>query len=239
MRHLAIFLSVLLGVLTQVAHAQDAGCGPLPASLTTAMRLPHIGAGRLDILAIGSGSVLGPNGQEQGSLAAIFADRLRARLPDRLITLRVIGRRGETAEEMLGTLRMVMAQRMTKLVLWQTGTVEAIRKLPAPAFQATLGEGLRVIAEAQGDAILIDPQYSRRLVERVDVRPYRTALQEAAHAAGAAFFHRWGAMRAWSESGGLDLDRVNRRDRPMAMARLHACLGTALADQVVGAIAAR
>lgn len=205
------------------------------------MRLPHA-AGQhehLDILALGSASTLGPGGQMQGSVAALLRDRLQTALPGRVITLRVLGRRGATAEEQLGILRAALAQAPADVVIWQTGTVEAIRRLPVPGFRAVLTEGLRAAQAAGADAILVDQPYSHRAGEKVDMTAYRTALHAAAVDTGASVFERYGLMRDWAESGQLDLDRISRKDRAAAMARLHVCLVGVLAQQIQAGLAGK
>jgi hypothetical protein len=199
------------------------------------MRLPHVTAEtrRLAVLAVGSGSMQEPEGTAQRSMGEILSERLRAALPGRDVDVHVVSRRGQTATEMLVTLRTALADGHVRLVLWQTGTVEAIRGISLQAFRATLDDGLRVIHDAGADAVLIDPQYSRRLTERVDMRPYRRVLQDAAQAAGAVLFDRYTLMRVWAESGQLDLDRTSRNDRAAALERLQACLSEALVDNVL------
>lgn len=232
-------LACLLGAAA--ARADETACGlPAPAG-DAAMHLPHATAQHehLDILALGSASTLGPGGQAQGSVAALLRDKLQAALPGRVITLRVLGHRGATAEELVGVLRAALAKAPADVVIWQTGTVEAIRRLPVAGFRTVVAEGLRVAQAAGADAILVDQPYSHRAGEKVDMTSYRAALRAAAEDAGASVFERYGLMRDWAASGQLDLDRTGRKDRAAAMARLHVCLVGVLAQQIQAGLAAK
>lgn len=230
MRFLAFCMGVML-LAGGTGWAAGSGCPLAVPAPGAGARLPHAGVGRLEILALGSGSMMHLGGAAERSVPEMSAAMLRAALPGREVGLRMIGRRGATAAEMLVSLKEALAGGGVRLVLWQTGTVEAIRHVPPAAFRATLAEGLRLIAVSGADAVLVDPLYSRKLEERVDVRPYRAALQEAAAASGAVMFDRFGLMRGWAEAG-LDLDRTKRGDRASVIALVQGCLAEALAATV-------
>lgn len=239
MRHL-LFIACLLCLFGPAAvRAEGPACPAVPPGAAAVAHLPRAAqhADRLDILALGSASTLGPGGKQQGSVADLLRQDLAGLMPRRAVTLRLFGKRGGTAAEMLGEIRASLAAASTSLVLWQTGTVEAVRRMPPAEFQAALAEGLRSAHDAGVDVILIDPPYSRRMGEKLDMRPYRAALLQAAEAGGAAVFDRFALMRGWAETGQFDLDRTSRKDRPAAMARLHECLAGALARQIVAALA--
>ena len=236
MRIRPFFLLLLL--LALPAHAAPA-CGlPLPAP-APAMHMPHAAeqTGRLNVLAVGSGSLQENDGKDAHPIGSVITERLQQALPGRDISVRLISRRGQTAVEMLATLRSVLTEGGIDLVLWQTGTVEAIRAVPPTSFRATLDEGLRLIHVAGADAVLIDPQYSRRLTGKLDMQPYRRVLIEAAQSSGAALFDRFTLMKGWADSGRLDLDRTSRADRAAALAQLQTCLVDALARTVQAGVA--
>jgi hypothetical protein len=188
----------------------------------------------LDILAIGSGSLLGPRGGARGSLPDRMVSALEAASPGTSISLTVTGERAEPAAEMLGRLKRQLAAHHYPLIVWQTGTVEALRRQPAPAqFQATLAEGAKLAAAAGADLVLIDLPYSRLLQAKADLQPYEDAIAAVAALPGVLRFPRFSLMHAWSDAGVLDLENVPRRDRFAAAQRLRDCLGQALARFVV------
>ncbi len=231
-----LLLMVVVWLTSVCAVAQETRCD---APAGAPMHLPHMAANAspINILAIGSASLVGPADAQPSSLPVLLAERLRAALPHRVVTLRIEWHRGELAGAMLPALRGALAPGGVTLVLWQTGTVEAIHRTPPAAFRAALADGTQIIHKAGADAILISPLYSRRMAEQVDARPYRAALLEVARAQGAAVFDRSELMRGWAEAGSLDLDATHRRDRQTTMARVNACLASALARGVLGSIA--
>lgn len=222
-------------------------CDLPPALLTPALALPHTTAAlarkRLSVLAIGSGSTVGQGAGTPASAGHLarsgYPDRLqtalRALRPDAQISLTVDGARDITAADMLPLLRAALAGRHFDLVLWQTGTVEAMRGAPPDQLAAALRNGAAAVSSASADLVLIDPQFSRFLRTNADLMPYEAALRGVAAARGVPLFPRYDLTRLWAESGRLDLERVRRDARPQAMALLNGCLGEALARFIVSA----
>jgi hypothetical protein len=164
-----------------------------------------------------------------------MAELLRDAAPRAQITLSVHSGRGLTAADMLVTLRKELAAHRYQLVLWQTGTVEAVRSLPPGEFFDTLSQGIRLIRDAGGSVVLIDPQFSRFLRANANLDPYEATLQKAAALPGVVMFHRFDLMRDWATAGQIDLERAGRLDRLKTADLLHDCLGRALARLVLGA----
>ncbi|MGE0416418.1 MAG: SGNH/GDSL hydrolase family protein [Acetobacteraceae bacterium] len=189
----------------------------------------------LTILAVGSATTAGEqaNGAKVPSFPARMAEALRARLPDSKVELTVHGRRGLTAQDMLTLIRQALAKQPYTLVLWQTGTVEAVRRLPPDRLRATLDEGIGVIRAAGGDVVLIDPPFSRFLRANANLDPYEDALIHAASTPGVVLFHRFDLMRTWVYDDRIDLERVKKAEREAAVAHLNECLGQALAQFIV------
>jgi hypothetical protein len=119
------------------------------------------------------------------------------------------------------------------LVLWQTGTVEAVRGLHPDNMLDVLHTGAERVRDAGGDLVLIDPQFSRFLRANTDLDPYENVMQQVATMPGAALFHRFDLMRTWANDGGVDLENTPKADRDKALDELNACLGKALARFVL------
>lgn len=201
--------------------------------------LPHVTAalkaGRLDVLAIGSGTVLATGGRAEGSFSDRMVQDLRAASPGTEIHLTVHGERGMTAAGMLAALRRQLAGKTYALVVWQTGTVEAARQLPAEDFARTLDAGAEAVQAAGADLLLVDPQYSRMLQAHTTLGPYRETMQAAARRHAAVLFSRFDLIRQWVEAGQLDLESAAKPERQKMAERLNACLGQALAQTVLRA----
>ena len=218
---------------------------------------------RLNVLAIGSATMFGPEASlspgtitsqalgdghlndvqaqpipQEASERAFprqMAKTLQATVPGSDVHVTVRGGRGLVAADMLALIKAELPLQHPQLVLWQTGTVEAVRNLPPGEFAQTLADGIEAIHAADADLILIDPQFSRFLQTNSNLDPYVQALQQAASMPGVLLFRRFDLMRSWVNDGQIDLERTARADRQKTVETLHACLGSHLARLVLGA----
>lgn len=191
--------------------------------------------GPVAVLAVGSATTVGdrPSGDRHSAFPYRMLDALQAALPKVSFDLTLRGGRGMTADDMLPLLLTALAAKHYSLVLWQTGTVEAVRGVPPDGMAAALQAGIEHAREAGADVVLIDPQFSRFLSTNVDLDPYETVLQQISALPGVELFHRFDVMQGWAEDGSIDLERAPRADRPRVMAQLNTCLGQALARFVL------
>jgi acyl-CoA thioesterase I len=178
----------------------------------------------VDILALGSA---GTWTEDKNGYLGDMLQTLRAALPQVNFRVTVFARRGMTAEEMLEHLKQAIADRHYSLVLWQTGTVEAVQGMRSDDFATVLQDGATLATGQGGDLVLIDPQFSRFLRANSDLDPYSQAIEAAATMPGVILFHRYDLMHSWIHEG-LDLERTPPLAEKAAEARLHACLGMTL-----------
>lgn len=165
---------------------------------------------------------------------------LEARVPGLAVSLSVQGGRNLTAEDMLAPLRAGLAgPHPPQLVIWQTGTVDAVRNVPPGQFNQALSDGTDATMEAHADLILVDPQFSRFLQANADLPPYFSALRNAAALPGVVLFPRFELMQSWSDAGGLDIENAEPEDALRSVGTLHACLGMLLAAMVLDDAAVR
>ena len=243
----AILLCALLALPqpSRAATEIDDACGAPEEFITTDASLAQLAAaiaagGPVDILAVGSATTVGSvtsAGEHSAAQGARFPGRWCARCRRRCrrceFRLTVRGGRGMTAEEMLPLLEAALKQQHYPLVLWQTGTVEAVRGLQPDGMLDVLHTGAERVRDAGGDLVLIDPQFSRFLRANTDLDPYEGVMQQVATMPGVALFHRFDLMRAWANDGRIDLERTPKADRDKALEQLNACLGKALARFVL------
>jgi acyl-CoA thioesterase-1 len=184
-------------------------------------------------LGIGSGPRPGPPASASDTAFPLqMATAMRQATPGSTVSVVVKGGRGMPATEMLDILHTELAAHHYQLVIWQTGTVEAVRNVPASAFYQTLSDGAAAIAKAGADLVLVDPQFSRFLHANVDITPFEQAMQQVAAQPGVMLFHRFDLMRHWANEGQIDLERTPKGKRLKAVEALHACLGESLARMV-------
>jgi hypothetical protein len=229
------------------AHGAATAATPPPAAcevpadlVAPAQPLRNLGrslqpGGRLDVLALGSGTLLGPRGGVDGSVPDHMLKELHDAAPGVGLYLFLHGARAETATAMLAAMRKEFSTHSYQLVLWQTGTVEAVRKLPLAQFRDTLGAGATAAAVAGADLVLIDVPYSRLLDANSDLQPYRAAMRDLADTGKVVLFRRYDLMRHWAETGVLDMEAAGKHEQHSAADRLRARLGEALAKLVLAA----
>jgi|SRR5665213_2796469 len=239
MRCLAALL-MLFALPAVAAGAPDSqSCGAAPQFVAIQKSLGPLKAaidagGPIEILAVGSGTTTGANAEQPDSAFPYrMLDALRADLPHVTFNLTVRGGRGMSAEEMLPLVRTQLRQTPTQLVLWQTGTVEAIRAMRASRMRQALREGLDAIRQAGSSLVLIDPQFTRALRANTDVEPYETELQQIGVLPDVALFHRYELTRFWALQGQIDPERAAKDTREAELARLNVCLGRTLARYVL------
>jgi hypothetical protein len=225
------------------ALAATANC-PTPVEFTTASTpLASLAAAvavhqKLHILAVGSATMRPPGRAPAGTgFARRMTDALSAAWPGAEISIEVEGRKGITAAEQLALIRSALAQGGYQLVIWQTGTVDALRKTAPEQFAATLAEGAALAASAGADLVLVDQQFSRMLEESADLAPYQQALRATATGPGRLLFRRYDLMREWVNTGVIDLERASPTTRLSLAESLHRCLGHALATLVINGVA--
>ena len=199
--------------------------------------------GGLNILALGSGSTVGDTGGANGpalmartperSFPYQMTETLRSLRPALRFNLVVKGGRSMTADQMLPILQHELASHQYQLVLWQTGTVEAVHGVRPDALRSVLQDGTDAADQAGADLLLIDPQYSRFLRANADISPYETVLEQMASTPSVTLFHRYDLTQEWVNNGQIDLERVSRERRDATIALLNDCLGEALARFVL------
>lgn len=197
----------------------------------------------VEILALGSGSTVGEGGGSSGPVftfktpTASFPYRmleaLQALHPSSPFRLEVRGGRNMTAEAMLSIMRQELASHPFDLILWQTGTVEAVRGMRPDALNAVLQEGVAAATEAHANVVLIDPQFSRFLRANTDLAPYEAVLEQATNVPEVTLFHRFDLTQLWVGNGQIDLERVERDQRDQTVALLNTCMGQALARYIL------
>ncbi len=215
----------------------------------------------LDILAVGSATMFGPEASvSPGTITSqAFGESSKAPVPAKLfngpaserafplqmakelkrsvpgldVRMTVRGGRNLLATDMLDLLRSELASHHYDLVLWQTGTVEAVRNIPPGEFSQTLSDGAEAVAAAGANLALVDPQFSRFLQTSSNLEPYEQALQQVAATPGVMLFRRYDLMHSWANEGQIDLERTPRSDRQKVIETLHACLGKHLARLIL------
>ena len=87
------------------------------------------------------------------------------------------------------------------MVIWQTGTVDAMRSVDPEDFRAAVDEGVAALQKAGADVILMNLQYSPRTETMISVPPYLDNMRVVAQQHDVPLFDRFAIMRHWNEFG--------------------------------------
>ena len=219
------------------APASPAGCDVPSSLLETESSLSKVTeavkAGRpLDILVVGSrSSTIGTD----ASLA--YPMRMQAALKDKLpqvaINISVEIQAAKTADEVASGLVKLLEAKKPTLVVWQTGTVDAMRSVDPDDFRTAVDQGVVALQNAGADVVLMNPQYSPRTETMISVPPYLDNMRAVAQQHDVPLFDRFAIMHEWNDQGDFDLYGAHHG---LELAkRVHDCLGRALAIFVIGA----
>lgn len=189
---------------------------------------------KLDVLVVGSGSssIASPDGSTIAYPARLEAS-LREKLPGVAVAVTTNLQPKRTAEEVAEMLQAIVAERRPNLLIWQTGTVDAMRAIHPDDFRIALDEGVSTVKAASVDALLINLQYSPRIETMLPTAPYLDNIRAVAQQQDVPLFDRYSIMHNWNETGEFDLSNSSRS---YTLARgVHDCLGRALASLVIAA----
>jgi hypothetical protein len=233
-------LMMLAGVLTAApVRAEDASqiCDIPAYLLTTESTLPKVAdavkSGRpLDVLVIGSRSST-ISTSEAIAYPARLQVALKQRLPSVTISVSVELQVKKTAEEVASGFVKLMEVKRPTLVIWQTGTVDAMRSIDPDDFRTAVDEGVAALQNAGADVILMNLQYSPRTETMISVPPYVDNMRVVAQQHDVPLFDRFAIMRQWNDAGDFDLFSASHG---LELAkRVHDCLGQALSKFVIDA----
>lgn len=250
--------TMLLGTLSTPSWAEDQrqACDVPAYLLASDSTLPKVGealrsSGKLSILVIGSrssslaaasGSPLTntpPNNPsaKSGPIDAAYPGKLqgflRQKLPGLTIDVTLDLQAKKTAEEVTVELPKIMAAQKPDLVIWQTGTVDAMKSIDPEEFRAAMDEGVAAIKAAGPDVILMNLQYSPRTETMISTSTYIDNMRVVAQKHDVPLFDRFAIMREWSESG--DFDLFSAFPGVDLAKKVHECLARALSTFVIDA----
>jgi uncharacterized protein YqgV (UPF0045/DUF77 family) len=185
----------------------------------------------LRISVVGTASSVIPGEGPGSAYPARLEAALQARLPGVKVTVIPHAKPRQSAAEMVRELRSILVDDKPALVVWQTGTYDAVRGLDADEFRIALDEGVETLHAGGADVVLMNMQYSPRTESMIAIGNYVDNLRWVSREREVPLFDRLGIMRHWSESGTFDLYAASK---DMATARrVHDCLGRLLATLIV------
>lgn len=154
----------------------------------------------ITIVAIGSSSTAGARAS---SPAASYPSRLEVELrrhfPNHSITVLNRGVNGEEVSDMLKRFDSAVVAAKPNLVLWQIGTNSVVRSQMFTDHGALIRDGLNKIRAIGADIVLIDPQFTPKVIARPEAAPVVELIASIAKEENVNLFHRFNLMKRWKE----------------------------------------
>ena len=190
-------------------------------------------AGRpLEILVVGSRSSTIARSEGSAYPARLQA-MLREKLPSVPVNVSVELQFSKTAEEAAATLVKLVEGKKPTLVIWQTGTVDAMRSIDPDDFRGAIDEGVAALQNTATDVVLMNLQYSPRTETMIAPSPYLDNMRMVAQQHDVPLFDRFAIMHQWHDQG--DFDLFSASPGVELAKRVHECLGRALSKFIIDA----
>jgi hypothetical protein len=188
----------------------------------------------LSIVVVGgaSSSLPGPAGASFAFPARLEV-ALSRRLPNLKVSVATDIKPRQTAAEIVDTIEKLLADQKPNLVVWQTGTYDAVRGTDPEEFRAAVSQGVEKLQNAGVDVVLMNMQYSPRTDSIVAIAAYADGMRWVAREREVPVFDRLAIMRHWYDAGQFDLYAATK-DMKTAKS-VHDCIGRTLAASIIDA----
>lgn len=174
---------------------------PLPPKAFLPRVAAAIAKGRLTVSAFGSSTTEGVGASAPANTyPARLEVELRAALPGVAVTVINRGQGGEEAEDFDRRLPDVIADR-PDLVIFQTGTNDAIRSVPLARFEELTRRAIEAFHTAGIDVVLMEPQYCRAIEDAPDFMTYIELVRKLGADYGLPVIRRYELMKSWLANG--------------------------------------
>jgi hypothetical protein len=196
--------------------------------------LPHlvdslVSGKPVTIVAIGGASTEGRAAEgAEHSWPSRLGVELSRDFPQATVTVVNLARLRQTSAAVARRLEKEVITKNPSLVIWETGTVDAVRKVELGEFQDTLQSAVALL-KRNSEVVLMDMQFSRGVQSFVDFEPYRKVLQQVSDLNDIPLFPRTELMREWSETGEIDYRVKDKQQRRDMARKLYRCIGAAVA----------
>lgn len=237
MRRLLLLLAAL-GLAGSALAETPAECTVARPLLERSFPLPQvakaIAARRLSVLVVGAGSssLPAPAGAKK-AYPARLQNALSEALPGVAVTVATDVKSRRTAAAMLRSMPKALAAAQPQLMIWQTGTVDAMQAVDPGQFSDTLEAGIGLARKAGADTILVNAQFSPRTESMIALSTYAEDMRWVALQQNVPLFNRFGIMRLWADLGTFHF--MGARNKLDTAQRVHDCIGRLLADLAIGA----
>lgn len=191
-----------------------------------------IEAKKLSVLVVGAGSSLLPGSTGYAkAYPARLQQALQAKLPGVEVKVATDVKPKRSAAEMVKAMVPELSTNKPALVVWQTGTVDAMQSIDPDQFSQALDKGINIARSAGADVVFINPQYSPRTESMIALGTYAENMRWVALQQEVPLFDRFSIMKVWADLGTFDLTSATKKLDTAE--RVHDCIGRLLADLVI------
>jgi hypothetical protein len=228
-----ILLAVLFG--GTAAHAElTAKCAVAESLISPEFALTRVAKAienkKLDVLVVGAGS-----STLAGAEAKAYPARLQAALSESLpgveVKVQTDIKPGRTAIVATKSMTTGLAANKPALMVWQAGTVDAMKAVDLDDFSGALDNGIDAAHKAGSDVVLVNGQYSPRTESIIALSQYSEHMRWVGLRNDTPLFDRYAIMKLWSDLGTFDF-MTHTKKLDMAE-QVHDCIGRLLADLVI------
>jgi acyl-CoA thioesterase-1 len=190
----------------------------------------------IKIVAIGSSSTAGAGAS---SPEASYPSRLEAELTQHFLwqdtTVLNRGTNGEEVGDMLARFDTSVIAEKPDLVIWQMGTNSVLRDHPIDPKATLLHEGLARLKAIHADVILLDPQYTPKVIAKPEIDGMVAQISATAKEQNVDLFRRFAMMRHWYQADHMPFDAFASPDGLHMNDWSYACLAKWLGTAIVEA----
>jgi hypothetical protein len=229
------FAAAIALLLAGILPGQAQNCNVNPELVEAPSPLARVNAavtkeGRLAVLILSAAPSQVGHASGLKSYPSFLETALKEKLKETNVSVFAFAVPREPIGKMLKALPGALQEHKPDLVIWQTGTLEAIRAMDPDVFGDKLMEGVSLIRADKIDIILMNQQYSPRTDFMFDGTPYTDNMRWVAQSKDISLFNRYEIMKYWADHGVFDLNAMKSDG---TYEKLHKCLGGLLADFVL------
>jgi hypothetical protein len=209
-------------------------CAVAQSLISPEFALPRVAGAiakkQIDVLVVGAGSST-LAGAEAKAYPARLQSALMESLPGVTVKVRADVKPGRTAVDAVKAIVGGLASDRPELVVWQAGTVDALRSVDLDEFSGALDRGIDAAHKASSDVVLLNGQFSPRTESIISLGHYSEHMRWVGLRNDTPLFDRYGIMKLWSDTGTFDFMSHTKK---LDMAeQVHDCIGRLLADLVI------
>jgi hypothetical protein len=234
MRTLGLALLAVLCGATTVCAELPQKCAVAESLIPAEFPLPRVAKAindkKLQILVVGAGSST-LAGAEAKAYPARLQSALAASLPGVEVKVATDVQPRRTAIGAVKPIATGLAANHPALLVWQAGTVDAMRAVDLDDFSAALDSGIDTAHKAGADVVLVNAQYSPRTESIIAIAHYSEHMRWVGLRNDTPLFDRYNIMKLWADSGTFDF-MTHTKALDMAE-HVHDCIGRLLAELVI------